>query len=163
MANDPTGAKRRANGIFSVCKDIADGNIEGLAYRVGEGVVIVGEVAVSIKIGEVIGGLSNGSNKSNLPKSRKSLNNDLVSRGYECKGRTPGGYVEYKHPNGTKVWIRPDGEVITIKREWFPNGSKKIDVRYHWDGTPVTDYGHNTGEFVESIDKATFFPPLKGN
>ncbi|WP_339367992.1 hypothetical protein [Paenibacillus elgii] len=95
-----------------------------------------------------------------LPGNRKILHDELVNKGFTSKGTTDGGYVEYKH-EGTTVWIRPDGEVLTIKKEWLPDGSKKVPVRYNWDGTPVQDSGHNTGEYVESIEEATYLPPKK--
>jgi RHS repeat-associated protein len=97
-----------------------------------------------------------------LPANRQALNQNLTSRGYINKGQTGGGDVEYGHPNGTKVWVRPNGEVITVRREWLPDGSRKIDVRYMWDGTPVPNSGHNTGQFVEPILGGSFVPPLKG-
>ena len=98
---------------------------------------------------------------NSVPKNRTELNRQLTDRGFNCKGTTEGGYVEYKHSDGTTVWVRPDGEIITVKKEWLPDGSKKVPVRYNWDGTPVKDGGHNTGEFVEPIEGATFLPPRK--
>ncbi len=97
-----------------------------------------------------------------LPSNRQALHDNLTDRGFISKRQTPGGYVEYAHPDGTKVWIRPDGEVITIKREWLPDMSRKRDVRYQWDGIPVPDGGHNTGEFVEPIQNGSYVPPQKG-
>lgn len=89
------------------------------------------------------------------------MHDKLIEQGYNCKGRTKGGYVEYKNTDGTTVWVRPDGEVITVRKEWLPDGSKKAPVRYKWDGTPVENGGHNTGEFLEPIDDAIFLPPYK--
>ena len=102
-----------------------------------------------------------GTPKTTVPKNRLELNKELTNKGFSCKGTTEGGYVEYKHSDGTTVWVRPDGEIITVKKEWLPDGSKKVPVRYNWDGTPVKEGGHNTGEFVEKIDDATFLPPKK--
>ena len=100
--------------------------------------------------------------KSNeMPDNRQALHDNLISRGFVCKGTTAGGYVEYKHPDGRTVWIRPDGEVITIARQWLPDGSKKIPVRFYWDGTPVEKGGHNTFEYVEPLHDADFVPPQK--
>lgn len=36
---------------------------------------------------------------------------------------------------------------------------KKITNRYFYDGKPVPNGGHNTGEFVEPIGEGTFLPP----
>ncbi len=107
---------------------------------------------------EVVG---EGTSNTTVPKNRLELNKELTNKGFNCKGTTEGGYVEYKHTDGTTVWVRPDGEIITVKKEWLPDGSKKVPVRYNWDGTPVKEGGHNTGEFVEKIDDATFLPPKK--
>jgi hypothetical protein len=38
-------------------------------------------------------------------------NKILKSSGFVFKGRTPGGYYKYYHPNGAKIQIRPDGQV----------------------------------------------------
>ena len=108
------------------------------------------------------GGTGNG-----LPANRQALNDNLTGRGFNCKGQTQGGYVEYAHPDGTKVWVRPDGEVLTIKREWLPDMSRKVNNYYQWDGTLApptiegTLSGHNTGEFVEPITGGSFVPPKR--
>ena len=115
-----------------------------------------------IRVGTLNSGATSARQGSILPASRQALHQNITSRGYIIKGQTAGGYVEYAHPNGAKVWIRPNGEVITIRREWLPDGSRKIDVRYMWDGTPVPHGGNNTGQFVEPIQVGTFIPPLKG-
>jgi hypothetical protein len=86
---------------------------------------------------------------------------NLTNNGFRSKGRTAGGNVEYKHPDGRTVWIRPNGEVITIRKEWAPCGTRKMPVRYQWDGTPVPGGGHSTGEFVEPIGNASFLPSVK--
>lgn len=64
--------------------------------------------------------------------------------------------------DGMRVDIRPNGEIITTKKEWLPDNSRKITVRYQWDGTPVPNGGHNTGEFVDPIGDGTFLPPKPG-
>ena len=49
------------------------------------------------------------------------------------KGRTPGGYYKYYHPNGSKVQIRPNGQVYRY------GGSK--GMKYNSDGSVSTLHG----------------------
>ncbi|WP_050794692.1 hypothetical protein [Cellulosilyticum lentocellum] len=63
------------------------------------------------------------------------------------------------HPDGRRVDIRPNGEIISTLKEWLPDHSRKITNRYFYDGKPVPNGGHNTGEFVEPIGEGTFLPP----
>ena len=37
--------------------------------------------------------------------------------------------------------------------------AKKYSKRYYYDGTPVPNEGHNTYQYVESIDNASIVPP----
>ncbi|MDR0569985.1 MAG: hypothetical protein LBG71_02005 [Clostridiales Family XIII bacterium] len=106
--------------------------------------------------GNVAKSVANG-----LPRNRQELNENLIGRGFYVTGRTQGGYVEYRHPDGTKVWIRSNGEVITLRKAWLPDMSRKVEERYMWDGSLVPNRGHNTGEFVEPIAEGSFVPPLK--
>ena len=46
-----------------------------------------------------------------------------------------------------------------LVQEWLPDHSRKITNRYFYDGKPVPNGGHNTGEFVEPIGEGTFLPP----
>ena len=105
--------------------------------------------------------IANQGSQGQLPSNRQALNDNLTSRGFVNRGQTQGGYVEYAHSDGTRVWVRPNGEVITVRREWLSDGSRKINVRYQWDGTPVPNGGHNTGEFVEPISDGSFIPDIR--
>ena len=109
------------------------------------------------KAGDAVEGTSKAVNS--IPKNRVDLHNDLLNKGYRCNGTSEGGYVTYMHDDEMRVDIRPNGEIITTKKEWLPDNSRKITVRYQWDGTPVSNGGHNTGEFVEPIGDGTFLPP----
>lgn len=40
-------------------------------------------------------------------------------------------------PDGWRVDIRLNGEVIHTRKEWVPDHSKKYAYRYYYDGTPV--------------------------
>jgi hypothetical protein len=107
---------------------------------------------------------SAGSDKGagKMPSTRTGLHQDLLNKGYRCNGTSQGGYVTYMHPNGSRVDIRPNGEVIHTQKSWLPDGSRKVTDRYYYDGTKVPNGGHNTGEFVEPIGSGTFLPPKPG-
>ena len=107
---------------------------------------------------EFIGPLPSG-----VPKTRDDLHQDLLNQGYRCNGTSEGGYVTYMHPDGRRVDIRPNGEVINTQKTWLPDYSRKITERYYYNGTIVPDGGHNTGEYVEPIGVDTFLPPKPNN
>jgi len=88
-----------------------------------------------------------------------------LNKGYRSNGTSEGGYVTYMRDDRMRVDIRPNGEIITTKKEWLPDNSRKITVRYQWDGTPVPNGGHNTGEFVEFKNdiKFEFYDSSNGN
>ncbi|QAA33811.1 hypothetical protein [Clostridium manihotivorum] len=99
---------------------------------------------------------------SNIPKNRLESHNDLINKGYTTNGPSSGGYVTYKNGD-LKVDIRPNGEIISTKRvNVNPNdtswNAKKYWQRTYYDGTPIPD-GHNSYQYVESIDNSTFIPP----
>jgi|LSQX01.2.fsa_nt_gb hypothetical protein len=100
---------------------------------------------------------------ANIPKTRLDVHNDLLNKGYTCNGTSQGGYVTYAKGD-LRVDIRPDGEVICTQRvKVNPNdtswNAKKYSQRQYYDGTPVPNEGHNTYQYVESIDNATIVPP----
>lgn len=40
---------------------------------------------------------------------------DLLRRhGFGLASTTPGGYARWRHPDGSHVWIRPDGEIVRV-------------------------------------------------
>jgi RHS repeat-associated protein len=43
---------------------------------------------------------------------RADFHVQMRSQGYQYHHTTQGGYVLYRHPNGSQVWIRPNGQVI---------------------------------------------------
>lgn len=45
------------------------------------------------------------------------------------------------------------------QRPILSDGSRKITNRYYYDGTPVPNGGHSTGQFVEPIGEDTYLSP----
>ena len=88
-------------------------------------------------------------NQSRWPKTRADLDADLKAKGFEYKGKSPGGYETYKGPDGRTVTIKPDGEVIPVQKVWKKDGSGKFPQRQDYDGNPLPDQSHSTGYFVE--------------
>lgn len=41
------------------------------------------------------------------PNTLSELNSDLISKGFQLKGTSGGGYTTYKHPDGRIVTIKP--------------------------------------------------------
>ncbi|MEL7064862.1 MAG: hypothetical protein AAFP00_14070, partial [Bacteroidota bacterium] len=60
----------------------------------------------------------------------------LKSNGFVFKGRTPGGYYKYYHPNGAKLQIRPDGQVYR-----YGGGS---GLKYNPDGSLSNLHGQES-------------------
>lgn len=38
----------------------------------------------------------------------------LAAAGFESTARTPGEYERWRHPDGSNVWIRPNGEIVRV-------------------------------------------------
>lgn len=56
---------------------------------------------------------------------------------------TKGGYTEFRHPDGSTIWIRPHGEVIRLGPK---TRGKRYRQRYDQHGQVVTT--HATGEII---------------
>ncbi len=72
-------------------------------------------------------------------KTRAQADQILKGRGFNYKGKTPGGYDKYYHPDGGKIQIRSDGRVSRYY------GSKGARVDQHGNEGAL----HDTGEFVK--------------
>ena len=57
----------------------------------------------------------------------------LKLNGFVFKGRTPGGYYKYYHPNGAKIQVRPNGQVYR-----YGGGKGR---KYHADGSDGASHG----------------------
>jgi hypothetical protein len=103
------------------------------------------------------GGGRQNRNGSSLPKTRKELHEDLVSRGFKFHSETArdysqgkgGGIVTYKGPDGRIATIKNTGEVILVQKKWTADSTKKYPERQDYYGGRLSDQSHNTGHFVE--------------
>jgi len=69
----------------------------------------------------------------------------LKTSGFEYRGKTEGGYEKHYHLDGSRVHIRPDGEIVRTGPKMTPQaGGKKYRPRIGPDSNPTTS--HNTGE-----------------
>ncbi|MDQ2088229.1 hypothetical protein RBH29_17535, partial [Herbivorax sp. ANBcel31] len=98
--------------------------------------------------------ISSGKGTGNYPSTRQALHQDLTSKGYTAGKPSANGYVVYKHPDGSRVNIKPTGEVIPTKKVPIdPNNTAwnapKYNQRVYYDGTPIPDGAHTTDHFVE--------------
>lgn len=72
---------------------------------------------------------------------------ELARQGFTARPPTSGGYRRYDHPDGSTVWIRPDGEVIRLGPKIDPGPNQKnYSPRYDQNGG-ITE-NHKTGEMV---------------
>jgi beta-lactam-binding protein with PASTA domain len=82
----------------------------------------------------------------NLSGNTKTEADEVLEKeGFEYRGKTAGGYEKYYHSDGSRVHIRPDGEVVKTGPKITPKGGgKKYRPRIGPNGKPTTF--HNTGE-----------------
>jgi hypothetical protein len=78
---------------------------------------------------------------------------DLLRQRARRVSTTAGGYTRYQFPDGSEIWIRPDGEVIRMAApEYGPNGARiNRGQRLDQKGNPIPRNqpgGHSTGERV---------------
>ena len=71
-------------------------------------------------------GLENARKQTNKfePTTLSELHSDLISKGFQLKGTSTGGYTTYKHPDGRIVTVKPTGKVIPTKPKIAENGKK---------------------------------------
>jgi len=69
--------------------------------------------------------------------TRSQAGRELERAGFKYQGRTPGGYEKWSHADGSKVQIRPNGEVVR---------SASRGRRFGPDGEQTSS--HNTGETI---------------
>ncbi|MEU6748497.1 PASTA domain-containing protein [Spirillospora sp. NPDC046719] len=80
-------------------------------------------------------------------KSLEEAERELADQGFTLQGETADGYRHYTNPDGSEVWIRPDGEVQRLGPKIDPGPNQKnYHPRYGPDGLRTQQ--HSTGERV---------------
>jgi len=82
--------------------------------------------------------------------SRADCHINLRKAGFDYHSTSKGGYVRYKHPDGSEVYLRPNGEVVRLGPKVPPSGGgKPFAPRIDSNGNRIDT--HNTGEFVSPL------------
>jgi RHS repeat-associated protein len=82
--------------------------------------------------------------------SRADAHVAIRKAGFEYHGTTSGGYVRYRAPDGSEIWLRPNGEVVRLAPKVTPEGGgRAYNPRVDFEGSSLE--GHNTGEFVAPL------------
>ncbi|WP_369252060.1 polymorphic toxin-type HINT domain-containing protein [Streptomyces sp. R41] len=80
-------------------------------------------------------------------KSLADAELDMFGQGFSFASETKGGYRRYDHPDGSQIWIRPNGEVQRLGPSIDPGPNQKnYRQRYGPDGQVTQE--HSTGEMV---------------
>jgi len=77
-------------------------------------------------------------------KTKEEVGDILTEIGFENRGLTEGGYQKWYHPDGSRIQVRPNGEVIRTGEKLGPNRRQ----RYGKDGKKTNE--HNTGEKIKN-------------
>lgn len=70
----------------------------------------------------------------------------IADAGFELRSSTKGGYLRYVHQDGSKLWIKPTGEVVRLGPKITSGGGKKYNPRYDQAGRLTKS--HSTGEVI---------------
>ncbi len=82
--------------------------------------------------------------------SRADCHMNLRNSGFDYQSTSKGGYVRYKHPDGSEVYLRPNGEVVRLGPKVTPSGGgKPYAPRVDSSGNRIDT--HSTGEYVSSL------------
>ncbi|MDM8563860.1 PASTA domain-containing protein, partial [Candidatus Marithioploca araucensis] len=81
-------------------------------------------------------------------KTRDEARKELEKLGFKDNGTSPGGYEKWYHPDGSRVYIKPDNSISrTGPKIKNPDPNKRgYRPRIGPDGKPTSS--HNTGETV---------------
>ena len=80
-------------------------------------------------------------------KSLADAEQDMFGQGFSFTSETKGGYRRYDHPDGSQIWIRPNGEVQRLGPSIDPGPNQQnYRPRYGPDGQVTQE--HSTGEMV---------------
>jgi predicted RNA binding protein YcfA (HicA-like mRNA interferase family) len=68
----------------------------------------------------------------------------IEGTGFAFHHTTRGGYDQFVHPDGSQVWIKPNGEVVRLGPKVKGRASKKYRPRFDQYGNLTKS--HSTGE-----------------
>ncbi|HEZ0870748.1 TPA: polymorphic toxin MafB class 3, partial [Neisseria meningitidis] len=88
--------------------------------------------------------------KSIRPTTRDELRQALQEQGFRRTGSDAAQYETWKGPDGVKIDIRPNGEVIRTQRVPRTDGVQgKYPQRQDYEGNPLPNNRHHSGYFVK--------------
>ncbi|WP_118804130.1 polymorphic toxin MafB class 3 [Neisseria lactamica] len=88
--------------------------------------------------------------KSIKPTTRDELRQALQEQGFRRTGSDAAQYETWKGPDGVKIDIRPNGEVIRTQRVPRTDGVQgKYPQRQDYEGNPLPNNHHHSGYFVK--------------
>ncbi|MFE7572208.1 polymorphic toxin-type HINT domain-containing protein [Streptomyces sp. NPDC057539] len=71
----------------------------------------------------------------------------MFGQGFSFTSQTKGGYRRYDHPDGSQIWIRPNGEVQRLGPSIDPGPNQK-NYRQRYGPNGQVTQEHSTGEMV---------------
>lgn len=84
------------------------------------------------------------------PTTRDELRQALQEQGFRRTGSDTAQYETWKGPDGVKIDIRPNGEVIRTQRVPRTDGVQgKYPQRQDYEGNPLPNNNHHSGYFVK--------------
>lgn len=86
-------------------------------------------------------------------KSQEEAEQELNDAGFIQGNTSAGGYARWRHPDGSDVYIRPNGEVIRLGPKVAPTGGGKM-YHPHYDPDGQITQEHNTGETINNGSNA---------
>lgn len=85
-------------------------------------------------------------------KTRSQAIAILNDRGFQFTTRTAGGYETFEHPDGSRIHIRPNGEVVRTGPKIRGENGKSYRRRYDPSGNQIQfipgTNTHQTGEIL---------------
>ncbi len=125
---------------------------ESVTYAAGEltGALYIAGGTVAVGIGAVKGP-GRGNPSANIQKpSRADFHITVRKKGYDFHAMTKDGYIQYRNTDGSRIWVRPDGEVIRLGPKVTPTeGGKRYRPRIDTTGNRIGT--HNPGEFISPL------------